>query len=101
MMMVAAVVTRTAVVTSYNYKYCALAFLSADDWAVILTTNAHVRLHSDNKVAPKRKGCPQTATALQRDTDGDGSIPERVSTQSPVCGYARPSEDDDVYRRPS
>ena len=26
MMMVAAVVKRTAVVTSYNYKYCALAF---------------------------------------------------------------------------
>ena len=101
MMMVAAVVTRTAVVTSYNYKYCALAFLPTDDWAAILTTTAHVRLHSDNNLAPKRQGCPQTATALQRHTDGDGSIPERVSTQAPVCSYARPSEEDDVYGRPS
>ena len=77
MMMVAAVVTRTAVVTSYNYKYCALAFLPTDDWAAILTTTAHVRLHSDNKLAPKRQGCPQPATVLQRHIDGDGFIAMR------------------------
>ena len=77
MMMVAAVVTRTAVVTSYNYKDCALAFVLTDDRAAILTTTAHVRLHSDYKLARKRQGCPQTATVLQRRIDGDGSIPIR------------------------
>ena len=49
-MMVAVLAKRTPVVTSYTYEYCALAFVSSDDWAVILTTTAHVRFHADNKV---------------------------------------------------
>ena len=60
-----------------NYKYCALARLPTDDRAAILTTTAHVRLHSVNKLAPKRQGCPQPATVLQRQIDGDGFIAMR------------------------
>ena len=62
---------------SSGHKHCALAFLPTDDWAAKLTTTAHVRLHSDYKLARKRQGCPQTATVLQRHIDGDGFIAMR------------------------
>ena len=62
---------------SSGHKHCALAFLPTDDWAAKPTTTAHVRLHSDYKLARKRQGCPQTATVLQRRIDGDGSTPIR------------------------
>ena len=62
---------------SSGHKHCALAFLQTDDWVAKPTTTAHVRLHSDYKLARKRQGCPQTATVLQRRIDVDGSTPMR------------------------